>query len=76
MQELVEEFINLECQAPELTVNTYMATCADERPRALNGKFIDCGQPLDEVLEEVEKPEGGRTGKANLYHLKLDGLRV
>ena len=74
VQQMFEEFKDLKYQSPELFANTVVAVCADERFKALNGRFIDCEQPVDKVLEEAEKPDGGRVGKENMYHLKLDEL--
>lgn len=74
VQKMVEEFMKLKYQTPELMADTCVAICADERFKALSGKYIDCEQPLDEVLKEAEKPGKGRIGEENLYHLKLDEI--
>ena len=73
-QKMFEEFQNMKYQSPDLLGDTCVALCADERCRVLNGKYIDCEQPLDEVLKEAEKPQGGRIGRDHLYHLRLDEL--
>ena len=74
VQKMYEEFKQLKYQTPELMADTCVAICAEDRLKALNGKYIDCEQPLDEVLKEAEKPGKGRIGEENLYHLKLDEI--
>lgn len=74
VQRMFEEFKNMRYQSSDLLANTVVALCSDERCKALNGRFIDCEQPLDEVWKEAEKPDGGRVAKENLYRLKLDEL--
>ena len=69
-QNLMEEFKNTKYQTPQLMADSCVAVCADERFKALNGRLIDVEQPLDEVLKEVEKADGGRIGKEDLYVLK------
>lgn len=73
-QQLFEEFQNIKYQSPDLMANAAVALCADERFKVMNGRLIDCEQPLDKVLEEAEKERGGKVEKENLYRLKLDSL--
>jgi short-subunit dehydrogenase len=73
-QQMFKDFETVKLQSPQLFANSCVAICADERFKVLNGKFIDVEQPLDEVLKEAEKPDGGRIAKEDMYHLKLDEL--
>ena len=73
-QRQFQEFKDLKYQTPELMADSCVALCAEERFRVLSGRFVDCEQRLDRVLEEAEKEEKGRVGKENLYRLKLEEL--
>lgn len=74
VQELLKEFQGLQYQSPELMANTAVALCAEDRFHALNGRYIDCEQPLDVVVEEAEKEGGGRVGEEGLYKLGVREL--
>ncbi|KAF7187512.1 Dehydrogenase/reductase SDR family member 7B [Pseudocercospora fuligena] len=71
VQELLTPYQNpdLKMQTPELSANTIVALCADERCKILHGLYIDSEQNLDKVLEAAEK---GRVKDEKLYLLKVE----
>lgn len=62
---------NVKRGKPELAADTAVAVVANERFRVLHGRHFYAGEPLDPVLEELEKPEGGRIGKERLYLVNI-----
>ncbi|KAK3046543.1 hypothetical protein LTR09_011998 [Extremus antarcticus] len=74
MQEMLEAFQNLKYQTTELAANSFVALCADERCKTMNGRYIDSEQDLGEVIKEAEKGGKGRVIIERLYHLKVDEL--
>ena len=74
MQEMMQAFKDLKYQTPELPANVFVTLAAEERCKALNGRYIDSEQDLEAVICEAEKEGGGRVGKEKLYHLKVDEL--
>lgn len=74
MQRMMQAFGDLKYQTPELPANTMVALVAEERCRVLDGRYIDAEQNLEMVLQEAEKPDGGRVQKERLYRLKVDEL--
>lgn len=74
MQQALQAFGDLKYQTPQLPADTFVALFADERCKALSGKYIDAEQDLGTVLDEIEKQDGGRVEKDRLYQLKVDEL--
>lgn len=59
---------------PELPADMAVAAVADERFKVLNGRHFYAGEPVEPLLEELEKPAGGRIGKERLYFVNIGQL--
>jgi NADP-dependent 3-hydroxy acid dehydrogenase YdfG len=57
-----------------LASGTFLALAADPRARVLSGLYVDAERDLGELIEEVEKGEGSRVVRDNMYMLKVDEL--
>ena len=61
-------------QQPDVLPDVLVAMSADERFKALDGKFVSADRDVEPVLKEVEKEGGGRIGKENLYTITIPQL--
>ncbi|KAK3623005.1 hypothetical protein LTR56_021845 [Elasticomyces elasticus] len=61
-------------QQPDVMANVCVALSADERFKALNGRFINADRDIEPVVKETEKEGGGRIVKENLYTITLPQL--
>ncbi|KAK4505333.1 hypothetical protein PRZ48_003296 [Zasmidium cellare] len=59
----------IQWQTVALAANTVLALCAEERCKALSGRYVDAEQDLEKVLEAVES---GRVERERLYWIKVD----
>lgn len=61
-------------QEVELSANTLVTLCAEERCRVLDGRFIPSEYDVEEMVKEAEKEGKGRIGKENMYLVRIAHL--
>ncbi|KAK0903718.1 hypothetical protein LTR02_007402 [Friedmanniomyces endolithicus] len=61
-------------QQPDVLADVLVAMSADERFKALDGKFVSADRDVEPVLKEVEKEGGGRVVKENMYTITIPQL--
>lgn len=65
---------NFKRQTPELAADLLVALTADERFQKLSGKHLNVEQDLEAVITEMEKEDGGRIEKEQLYRVNIGAL--
>ena len=61
-------------QNPDVMANVAVAMCADEKFKALDGRFVSAHKDVEAVVEEANKEGGGRIGKEDMYRVRIAEL--